>query len=78
LAASAVSLASSSAQAPSLTPEAFPAVTLPSARNQDAFALRSQLRAAAAQEAGRFADELIAVQVPQRFRWPAAARRRHR
>ncbi|MEH9438763.1 3-oxoadipyl-CoA thiolase [Klebsiella quasipneumoniae] len=34
--------------------------------DQDAFALRSQLRAAAAQEAGRFADELIAVQVPQR------------
>ncbi|MCT7321656.1 3-oxoadipyl-CoA thiolase [Klebsiella quasipneumoniae] len=33
--------------------------------DQDAFALRSQLRAAAAQEAGRFADELIAVQVPQ-------------
>ncbi|MEH0252523.1 3-oxoadipyl-CoA thiolase [Klebsiella pneumoniae] len=34
--------------------------------DQDAFALRSQLRTAAAQEAGRFADELIAVQVPQR------------
>ncbi|MET2617798.1 3-oxoadipyl-CoA thiolase [Klebsiella pneumoniae] len=33
--------------------------------DQDAFALRSQLRTAAAQEAGRFADELIAVQVPQ-------------
>ncbi len=30
--------------------------------DQDAFALRSQLRTAAAQEAGRFADELIAVQ----------------
>jgi hypothetical protein len=29
--------------------------------DQDAFALRSQLRTAAAQEAGRFADELIAV-----------------
>ncbi|MCE0342637.1 3-oxoadipyl-CoA thiolase [Klebsiella pneumoniae] len=34
--------------------------------DQDAFALRSQLRTAAAQEAGRFAYELIAVQVPQR------------
>ncbi|VTN33521.1 acetyl-CoA acetyltransferase [Klebsiella pneumoniae] len=34
--------------------------------DQDVFALRSQLRTAAAQEAGRFADELIAVQVPQR------------
>lgn len=34
--------------------------------DQDAFALRSQLRTAAAQEAGRFADELIAVRVPQR------------
>ncbi|WP_316422636.1 3-oxoadipyl-CoA thiolase [Klebsiella pneumoniae] len=33
--------------------------------DQDAFALRSQMRTAAAQEAGRFADELIAVQVPQ-------------
>ncbi len=35
-------------------------------RSGRAFALRSQLRTAAAQEAGRFADELIAVQVPQR------------
>ncbi|CAM3526494.1 Beta-ketoadipyl-CoA thiolase [Klebsiella spallanzanii] len=34
--------------------------------DQDAFALRSQLRTATAQEAGRFADELIAVSVPQR------------
>lgn len=34
--------------------------------DQDAFALRSQLRTAAAQEAGRFDDELIAVSVPQR------------
>ncbi|MDM4119796.1 3-oxoadipyl-CoA thiolase [Klebsiella oxytoca] len=33
--------------------------------DQDAFALRSQLRTAAAQEAGRFAEELIAVSVPQ-------------
>ncbi|HBM2919885.1 TPA: 3-oxoadipyl-CoA thiolase [Klebsiella michiganensis] len=37
-----------------------------SREDQDAFALRSQLRTAAAQEAGRFADELIAVSVPQR------------
>ena len=41
--------------------------------DQDAFALRSQLRAAAAQEAGRFADELIAVQVPQRKGEPLEA-----
>ncbi|MBA7934157.1 3-oxoadipyl-CoA thiolase [Klebsiella sp. RHBSTW-00215] len=34
--------------------------------DQDAFALRSQLRTVAAQAAGRFADELIAVSVPQR------------
>lgn len=34
--------------------------------DQDAFALRSQLRTAAAQEAGRFADELITVSVAQR------------
>jgi 3-oxoadipyl-CoA thiolase len=34
--------------------------------DQDAFALRSQLRAAAAQEKGLFDDELIAVAVPQR------------
>lgn len=34
--------------------------------DQDAFALRSQLRTATAQEAGCFADELIAVSVPQR------------
>ncbi|GER89463.1 acetyl-CoA acetyltransferase [Dictyobacter vulcani] len=33
---------------------------------QDEFALRSQQRAVAAQEAGRFADELIAVSVPQK------------
>jgi len=37
-----------------------------SREDQDTFALRSQLRTAAAQEAGRFADELIAVSVPQR------------
>ncbi|VTN09354.1 Beta-ketoadipyl-CoA thiolase [Raoultella terrigena] len=34
--------------------------------DQDAFALRSQRRTAEAQEAGRFADELIAVSIPQR------------
>lgn len=34
--------------------------------DQDAFALRSQQRWAAAQEAGRFADEICAVTVPQR------------
>lgn len=33
---------------------------------QDAFAAESQRRAAAAMEAGRFDDELIAVQIPQR------------
>ena len=34
--------------------------------DQDAFALRSQARWAAAQDAGRFADELCTVEVPQR------------
>ncbi len=34
--------------------------------DQDAFALRSQLRTAAAQDAGRFADELVAVELPQK------------
>ncbi len=34
--------------------------------DQDAFALRSQQRTAAAQQAGRFADELIPVSVPRR------------
>lgn len=34
--------------------------------DQDAFALRSQMRTTAAQEAGRFADELIAVSIAQR------------
>ncbi|GCE28039.1 acetyl-CoA acetyltransferase [Dictyobacter alpinus] len=34
--------------------------------DQDEFALRSQQRAVAAQEAGRFADELVAVSVPQK------------
>jgi 3-oxoadipyl-CoA thiolase len=34
--------------------------------DQDAFALRSQQRAAAAVEAGVFADEIVAVEIPQR------------
>jgi acetyl-CoA acetyltransferase family protein len=34
--------------------------------DQDAFALESHLRAVAAQKAGRFAAELVAVEVPQR------------
>ncbi|MGE4278986.1 MAG: 3-oxoadipyl-CoA thiolase [Magnetospirillum sp.] len=34
--------------------------------DQDAFALRSQLRAVAAQDAGRFDDEIIPVPVPQK------------
>eukprot|EP00913_Durusdinium_trenchii_P006265 g5877.t1 len=34
--------------------------------DQDAFALRSQQRWAAAHEAGRFADELVPVEIPQR------------
>ncbi|MDN5850480.1 MAG: 3-oxoadipyl-CoA thiolase [Nitrococcus sp.] len=34
--------------------------------DQDAFALRSQQRAKAAQEAGRLAEEIIAVSIPQR------------
>ena len=33
--------------------------------DQDAFALRSQARASAAQKSGRFADEIVAVTVPQ-------------
>ena len=35
-------------------------------RDQDAFALRSQQRAAAAQQAGRFDDEIVPVSIPQR------------
>ena len=34
--------------------------------DQDAFALRSQARAAAAQESGRFAAEIVPVDIPQR------------
>jgi acetyl-CoA acyltransferase len=37
-----------------------------SREDQDKFALRSQLRAAAAQEARRFDDELISVSIPQK------------
>src|SRR5690606_32103386 len=37
-----------------------------SREDQDRFALRSQERAAAAMSAGRFADEIVAVPVPQR------------
>lgn len=35
-------------------------------QDQDAFALRSQQKAAAAQAAGRFDDEIVAVSIPQR------------
>ena len=37
-----------------------------SREDQDAFALRSQLRAAAARTAGRFADEIVPVCIPRR------------
>jgi acetyl-CoA acetyltransferase family protein len=37
-----------------------------SREDQDAFALRSQMRTAAAQEAGRFDDELISVHIAQK------------
>ena len=37
-----------------------------SREDQDAFALRSQLKAAAAQEAGRFDDEIVPVTIAQR------------
>ncbi|MFW6084478.1 MAG: thiolase family protein [Gemmatimonadota bacterium] len=37
-----------------------------SREEQDAFAIESQRRAAAAMEAGRFADEIVPVEVPQR------------
>ncbi|MDD9938416.1 MAG: 3-oxoadipyl-CoA thiolase [Myxococcales bacterium] len=41
-----------------------------SREDQDAFALRSQKKAAAAQEAGRLAQEIVAVQVPRRKQDP--------
>ncbi|MEC9402189.1 MAG: beta-ketoacyl synthase N-terminal-like domain-containing protein, partial [Pseudomonadota bacterium] len=37
-----------------------------SRQDQDAFALRSQQRAAAAQQSGRFAEEIVPVMIPQR------------
>jgi acetyl-CoA acyltransferase len=37
-----------------------------SREDQDAFAVRSQEKAAAAQENGRFAAEIVAVEIPQR------------
>ncbi len=43
-----------------------------SREDQDAFALRSQRRWAEAQEAGRFADELVAARRARRRRAPAA------
>lgn len=41
-----------------------------SREDQDAFALRSQLRAAAARESGRFSEEIIPVPVPRRKQDP--------
>ncbi|GKW48265.1 3-oxoadipyl-CoA thiolase [Halomonas sp. NCCP-2165] len=38
--------------------------------DQDAFALRSQQKAAAAQEAGRFAEEITAIEIPRRKQEP--------
>lgn len=43
--------------------------------DQDAFALRSQQKAAAAQENGRLAKEIVAVQVPQRKGDPVVVER---
>lgn len=40
--------------------------------DQDAFALASQLKAVAAQDAGRFSDEIVPVMVPQRKGDPVA------
>ncbi|MDI5922598.1 3-oxoadipyl-CoA thiolase [Halomonas sp. LR5S13] len=41
-----------------------------SREDQDAFALRSQQKAAAAQEAGRFAEEITAIEIPRRKQAP--------
>ncbi|AXY44059.1 3-oxoadipyl-CoA thiolase [Halomonas sp. JS92-SW72] len=41
-----------------------------SRKDQDAFALRSQQKAAAAQEAGRFACEITAIEIPRRKQEP--------
>jgi len=38
--------------------------------DQDAFALRSQQKAAAAQQAGRFAEEITAIEIPRRRQTP--------
>ncbi|NWN83090.1 MAG: 3-oxoadipyl-CoA thiolase [Halomonas sp.] len=38
--------------------------------DQDAFALRSQQKAAAARQAGRFADEITAIEIPRRKQEP--------
>ncbi|MAX32167.1 MAG: 3-oxoadipyl-CoA thiolase [Halomonadaceae bacterium] len=38
--------------------------------DQDAFALRSQQKAAAAQQAGRFAEEITAIEIPRRKQAP--------
>ena len=49
-----------------------------SREDQDAWALRSQERAAAAQDAGRFDDEIVAVGEVDRRRERCAATRRSR
>ncbi|MBB3184923.1 acetyl-CoA C-acetyltransferase [Halomonas fontilapidosi] len=41
-----------------------------SREDQDAFALRSQQKAAAAQQAGRFAEEITAIEIPRRKQAP--------
>ncbi|WFM71662.1 3-oxoadipyl-CoA thiolase [Halomonas sp. CKK8] len=41
-----------------------------SREDQDAFALRSQQKAAAAQQAGRFAEEITAIEIPRRKQEP--------
>jgi acetyl-CoA acetyltransferase family protein len=45
-----------------------------SREDQDAFALRSQQRAAAAQKSGFFAEEIVPVEIPQRKGDPAMVR----
>ncbi|GEK73079.1 MULTISPECIES: 3-oxoadipyl-CoA thiolase [Halomonas] len=41
-----------------------------SREDQDAFAARSQAKVAAAQEAGRFAEEIVAIEIPRRKQEP--------
>ncbi|MDP0880984.1 3-oxoadipyl-CoA thiolase, partial [Klebsiella variicola] len=41
-----------------------------SREDQDAFALHSQQKAAAAQKAGRFAQEITAIEIPRRKQEP--------